>query len=151
MDQIDQQILSEIQKSSDKKVYQIARKLNLPRSTVHNRIKKLEKDKIILSYKAIVDPKKLGKDVTAFIHIIISAKQSANEIAQKLKPLPNIEAVYLIAGQYDLIALARFSNTSELSDFIYDGQKGLRIWPGVERTESMIVLATAKENGVIEP
>lgn len=151
MDKIDKKILRELQLDSDKKVYQIARKLNIPKSTVHNRIKKLEKLGIITRYKAIVDPKKLDKAVCALVHIVITSKQSAYQIAEKLKKMPNIEEIDILTGQFDIMAKVRLKNTEELSKFIFDSKTGLKTWPGIERTESMIILDAIKEYGIIEP
>jgi len=60
----------------------------------------------------------------------------------------NVE--YLTAGVFDIIAKVRFKNNKELSEFIFNDQHGLKVWEGVERTESMICLETVKENGVLE-
>ena len=150
MDKIDKQILRELQLDSDKKVYQIAKKLQIPKSTVHNRIKRLEKDKIVQGYKAIVNPKKLGKGICALVHIVITSQQSAHDIANKLKNMSCVESIYIVTGQFDLIAKIRLKDTDSLNKFIFDGTTGLRSLPGIERTESMIVLDTPKDNGVIE-
>ena len=72
-----------------------------------------------------------------------------HEVAGRLKKDGKVEEVYIMAGQFDIIAKARLKDNEELSEFIFGKEKGLRSWPSVERTESMIVLDTMKENGVI--
>ena len=62
----------------------------------------------------------------------------------------NVEEVYVTAGAFDIIAKVRFKNNKELSKFIFDDKKGLKVWDGVERTESMICLETVHENGILE-
>jgi DNA-binding Lrp family transcriptional regulator len=145
MDHIDTAILGELEINSNRKFHQLAKILNIPRSTLHNRIKKLEKTGVIKTYKAILNYDKLDKTVTAFVNIVITSEQSAEEVADRIKHLPSVEEVHIVTGQFDLIAKVRFKNTQELGTFIFDKHAGLRSFDGVERTESMIVLNTKKE------
>lgn len=141
-------LLSELARNSNQRVSELSKKLNMPRSTVHSRIKKLEKEGIIRTYKAILDYEKLGKPVTALVHITISSKQSAKDITEKLKKMNSVEDIFVVAGGSDIVAKVRFKNTKEIGKFIFGSETGLRSWPGVERTESMIVLETEKEYGL---
>lgn len=149
MDDIDRRILNELQVNSARNTTQLAKVLNLPRTTIHNRIVKLQNEKAILRYKAILDMKKIGKPVCALVHIVISSREGAYEVAAKLKKMKNIEEIYITAGQFDIIAKVRLKDNEELSDFIFNSKTGLRSWPSVERTDSMIVLDKIKENGEI--
>jgi DNA-binding Lrp family transcriptional regulator len=150
MDETDRKILNEIQIDAKRSVSDLAKLLNLPRTTINNRIKKFETDETILKYKAVLNMKKIGKSVTAIVHIVINSSSDVHEVARKLKKKANVEEVYIIAGQFDIIAKIRLKNNEELSDFIFNPKTGLRSWPSVERTESMIVLDAVKENGEIE-
>lgn len=148
LDEIDKKLLRELQINSKRKIFQLARTLNLPRSTIHNRIKKLEKSGIIKTYKAVVNHEKIGKGVTVLVHVVITSRQSAKEITEKLKRMDNVEDIYIVTGRSDIIIKARFSSTEELGKFIFDETTGLRSWEGVESTESMIALDTVKEYGL---
>lgn len=150
MDEIDKQILTELQKDADRRMYQLEKLTKIPRSTIHNRIQKLKKDKIITQIKAVVDPEKLNLNVCALIHIVVSFKKGVHDIAQRLTKLRNVEEIYITAGVFDIIAKVRFQNNKDLSDFIFNDKTGLKVWEGIERTESMICLETIKENGVLE-
>ena len=151
LDEIDKKLLNELQINSNRSAMQLSKAINAPRTTVNNRIKKLQQEGYIKGYKAIVNPKKLGKGITVLIHIVITSKKAASLVAEKLKKLPQTEEVYILSGQYDMMAKVRLKDTEELSRFIYDEVKGLRSWEGIERTESMIVLDTIKEHGIIDP
>ena len=150
MDKIDKKIINELQKDADRKIFQIEKTTHIPRSTIHNRIKKLKKQGVITQTKAVIDPEKIGLNVCALVHIVVSFKKGVHTITKKLSTLPNVEEVYITAGVFDIIAKARFKNNKELSDFIFNGKKGLKVWEGVDRSESMICLETTKENGVLE-
>jgi len=84
------------------------------------------------------------------IHIVVSFKKGVHAVAEKLKTLPNVEEVYITAGAFDIIAKVRFRNNAELSEFIFNDKTGLKVWEGIERTESMICLEAVKEEGVLE-
>lgn len=151
LDKIDNRLLIELQKDSSKKIYQLVKSLNLPRSTIHNRIKRLEKNGFIIGYKAIIDHRKIGKSTTVLLHIVIGAKYNVNEVLEKLKRIEEVEEIFLVAGQFDIIAKMRVRNTGDLSKIVFDQETGIRSWTGIDRTESMIVLDEIKENGVIYP
>ncbi len=150
MDKIDLQILTEVQKDADRRMYQLEKITRIPRSTIHNRIQKLKKEKTITKIKAVVDPEKLGLNVCVLIHIVVSFKKGVHAIANKLSQLPNVEEVYVTAGVFDIIAKVRFPSNKELSEFIFNDKTGLKVWDGVDRTESMICLESIKENGILE-
>ena len=148
MDSIDEAILEELERKSNWRFHQLADLLNIPRSTLHNRIKKLERIGVIRTYKAVVDHRKLGRPVTAFVNIVIASEQSAEEIANHITQLSCVEEVHIVTGQFDLIAKARFGDTEELGRFLFDKTVGLRSLDGIVRTESMVVLHTRKEMGL---
>ena len=56
----------------------------------------------------------------------------------------------MVTGQYDIIAKVRFKDTKDLGKFIFDEEKGLRTMAGVDRTETMIVVDTEKEYGLLQ-
>ncbi len=147
LNQKDFRILSELERDSSQKISAMAKKLGMPRSSLHSKIRRLEKEGVIRTYKAIVDNEKTGLPVTVLVHIVITSKQSAKEVADKLKKMHNVEDIYIVAGPFDIIIKIRLKNANELAKFIF-GENGLRSWPGVERTESMIVLVAEKEYGL---
>ncbi len=148
LDKIDRKILEELQQNADRKIWELEKKLNIPRTTIHNRIQKLKREQVIRKIKAVVDREKLGRPLTVLVHLVITSKDSAHDIANKLKRLPEVEEVYILAGQFDIMAKVNLMGTKELGKFIFDQKAGLRSWPGIERTESMVVL-DGFEDGVI--
>jgi DNA-binding Lrp family transcriptional regulator len=149
LDKIDKILLEELQTDSKRKVDQLSKRLNIPRTTVHNRIKKLEKEKYIKCYRAIVDAAKIGKPLTVLIGVVIGAEVSSRDIASQIKKYSQVEDVYIVAGQYDIIAKVKLKDTSELASLIFGVESSLRATKGITQTESMIVLETAKEYGII--
>jgi DNA-binding Lrp family transcriptional regulator len=150
MDKKDKIILEQLQTNADLKIHQLERAVMLPRSTIHHRIQKLKREKVVTKIKAVVDPDKIGLSVCVLIHIVVSFKQGVHGIAERLSKLTNVEEVYITAGVFDIVAKVRFKDNRSLSTFIFDDKKGIKSWDGVERTESMICLETIKENGILE-
>jgi len=141
LDEKDLLILDILRNDASKTKKQIAKKLNLPLTTVHNRIFKLEKEGIITGYKAVVDAKKLGLDVSAFISISVSYGSwdySQTETAKKIRSLEGVESVAIVAGGSDMVAYVRKKNTAELNNFILNH---LRKIPGIDKTTTMVVLS----------
>ncbi|MBM2852370.1 MAG: AsnC family transcriptional regulator [Candidatus Nitrosotenuis sp.] len=120
---------------------QMALKLGMSTVTILTRIKKLEKEKIVKGYTAIIDHEKLGYDLTAIIEIY-TKKGKMVEIENELSNLENVCAVYDVTGESDTVVVAKFKNRDELSRFV----KILSSKPNVDKTVTNIVLSTVKED-----
>lgn len=75
MDKLDKEILREIQKDGRLQLSKLAEILNRPRTTVATRLARLEGEKIVTSYRAVIDPLKVGFSLLAFV--LISVRRSA--------------------------------------------------------------------------
>ena len=140
IDKIDEKILKNLMVDARLSARQMALKLGMSTVTVLSRIKKLEKEKIIKGYTAMIDHEKLGYDLTAIIEII--AKKDIIDIEEKLSKIENVCGVYDITGNTDTIIVAKFKERNELSKFV----KTLSSMPNVENTITHVVLNTAKED-----
>lgn len=139
IDEIDEKILSELSKNSREKVSKIAKKLNLPITTVFTRLKKLEKSGVIRKFTIEINHRMLGKDVKAIILIKYNptSRITQKELAKRIKAFNQIEKVFVITGDWDLIAVGVFSNTKELSSFILEKLREIK---GIKETFTSIVL-----------
>jgi len=140
IDKTDEEIIKNLARDARLSARQLAIKLGMSTVTILTRIKKLEKEKIINGYSALIDHEKLGYDLTAIIEII--AKKKILEIEEKLAKIENVCGVYDITGNTDTIILAKFRGRNELSRFVKD----LSAMENVENTITHIVLNTIKED-----
>ena len=140
LDKIDEKILKNLMVDARLSARQMALKLGMSTVTVLSRIKKLEKEKIIKGYTAIIDHEKLGYDLTAIIEII--AKKDIIDIEEKLSKIENVCGVYDITGNTDTVIVAKFKERNELSKFV----KSLSSMSNVENTITHVVLNTEKED-----
>jgi Lrp/AsnC family leucine-responsive transcriptional regulator len=72
LDDIDLRILSILQDNGRAHLAEIAKEVDLSSPAVMERVKKLEARGIIKGYQAVLDPKRVGKDVTAFIGVSVA-------------------------------------------------------------------------------
>ncbi len=141
LDETDEKILKNLMVDARLSARQLALKLGMSTVTMLSRIKKLEKEKIIKGYTAIIDHEKLGYNLTAVIEII-GKKDKIVDIETELAKIENVCGVYDITGNTDTLIIAKFKERNELSEFV----KGLSSIPNVENTITHFVLNTAKED-----
>ena len=140
MDQIDEKILKNLMVDARISARQLALKLGMSTVTILSRIKKLEKEKIIKGYTALIDHEKLGYDLTAIIEVV--ANKNIVDIEEKLSKIDNVCAVYDITGNTDTVIIAKFKERSKLSEFV----KSLSAMTNVDNTITHVVLNTTKED-----
>lgn len=133
----DEKLLSALKRNARTSVSDLARGLNLSRSTVQTRLLRLEQQGIIRGYSVELGENYLTTLVSA--HVSIKVKQKLTvKTNLELKQISQISALYAISGEYDLIAIVQAANTEQLSH-ILDNIANL---DGVERTTSSVILET---------
>ena len=142
MDDVDMRIVDLLQTDARLTQASIAKKVGLSQPSVADRIRKLEEQKIIVGYTARVDPRKLGKDVTAFIGVGIEHPRFFDAFAKKVLVMEEILECHRVAGPDSYLLKVRTENTSTLDRLLVEG---LRTLPGVTRTQTTIVLCSVKE------
>ena len=140
IDKIDEKILKNLMVDARISARQLALKLGMSTVTILSRIKKLEKEKIIKGYTALIDHEKIGYDLTAIIEVV--ANKNIVDIEEKLSKIDNVCGVYDITGNTDTIIIAKFKERNELSNFV----KSLSSMANVENTITHVVLNTTKED-----
>jgi DNA-binding Lrp family transcriptional regulator len=140
IDKIDEKILKNLMVDARVSARQLALKLGMSTVTILSRIKKLEKEKIIKGYTALIDHEKLGYDLTAIIEVV--ANKNIVDIEEKLSKIDNVCAVYDITGNTDTVIIAKFKERSKLSEFV----KSLSAMTNVDNTITHVVLNTTKED-----
>jgi DNA-binding Lrp family transcriptional regulator len=140
IDKIDEKILINLMVDARISARQLALKLGMSTVTILSRIKKLEKEKIIKGYTALIDHEKLGYDLTAIIEVV--ANKNIVDIEEKLSKIDNVCAVYDITGNTDTVIIAKFKERSKLSEFV----KSLSAMTNVDNTITHVVLNTTKED-----
>jgi DNA-binding Lrp family transcriptional regulator len=143
VDEKDLKILEVLKGNAKARTSTIARKTGIPPTTVHNRIKKMEKNKVIKSYAPVLDQKKMGKELLAYVLVKLAyrlptgEKLSEAEVVEKIKKELRAEELSVVAGETDVIAKVRTKNIRELNDAVTGI---LRNVDGVDGTKTLVVL-----------
>ncbi len=141
LDKTDMRILKNLLVDARLSSRQLALKLGLSTVTILTRLKKMEQEKIIKGYTAVINHEKLGYDLTAIIEIY-TKKGKMVEVEQDISTLENVCAVYDVTGESDSVIVAKFKNRDELSKFV----KELSSRPNIDKTVTNVVLNTVKED-----
>ena len=141
LDEIDVRILALLQEHCKMPLAKIGQRVGLSAPAVIERIKKLEEGAVITGYTAIIDARKVGCDITAFIGVLTSHPRSIRDVEQQIEDRPEVLECHHVTGGYTLLLKVKTANTTTLEELI----SHLRSIEGVARTETMIVLSTHTE------
>ena len=120
LDKTDIQILSFLQQDSKLTNKEIAAQLNLTTTPVYERIKRMERENIIEKYVALINPDKVGLQLTAFCDI--SLKEHSREFIEKfeleISAFSEVSECYHIAGMFDYLLKVFVTDMSAYQNFI---------------------------------
>ncbi len=143
------QILKYIEKKSKVELKELAVLLGTDEITVANEIADMEKEKIICGYHTLIDWDKAGVElVTALIEVRVTPQrnQGFDRIAERIYNYPEVNAVYLISGGYDLLVTLEGKTLKEVSQFV---SEKLSPVDSVISTATHFILKKYKDHGTI--
>ncbi|SDW82320.1 Lrp/AsnC family transcriptional regulator [Marinobacter mobilis] len=133
----DQRLITLLRQNARTSISDLARALHLSRSTVQNRIARLEASGIIKGYSLELGGEYNANQVEAHVSIKVHQKLTARTNTA-LEQIPNVAQLYAVSGEYDLLAIVQAQSLEALS-LVLDEIGNLE---GVERTNSAVVLET---------
>jgi Lrp/AsnC family transcriptional regulator, leucine-responsive regulatory protein len=143
LDRIDLTLLSALQAEGRLRLEDLARRVELAPSSVHDRLRRLQRDGVIRRWTIDVSPEALGLSVLAMIGV--QASRPCSEFIGALEQIREIEECHSVAGQLSVMLKVRVANTEHLLELI----ERLRRIPGVDSTETTVVLKTQFERGPV--
>jgi Lrp/AsnC family leucine-responsive transcriptional regulator len=146
LDQIDLKILSILQNDGRRRLADIADDVDLSAPAVMERVKKLEASGVIRGYQALVDGKKVGKDVTAFIGVSIGNQRDVERFAGQMMRYRDVLECHHVTGDESFVLKVKSANTNALEKLLAE----IRSVDGVTRTVTKVVLSTVKEGQALE-
>jgi Lrp/AsnC family transcriptional regulator, leucine-responsive regulatory protein len=144
LDDIDRRILAQLQEDCKAPLAQVGRRVGLSAPSVMERIRKLEEAGIVRGYHAVLDSRKVGLDVTAFIGVSM-ASNGIDRLEQVLVEIDEVLECHHVTGAYTVLLKVRAQNTLALERLI----SRIRLVDGVVRTETLVVLSTQLERTLI--
>ncbi len=143
------EILRILEEDARKTPQQIATMTGIPLSKVKETIKRAERDRTILRYKAMVNWDKLGDEqVTALVEVRLEPQRDVgfDAIAERIYRFPEARSVYLLSGTYDLAVFVTGKTMQEVASFV---TQKLAPLDGVRGTATHFLLKRYKEDGEI--
>lgn len=143
LDHIDRKILAELQKNSKLTNVELSGLVGLSPSPCLARVKQLERDKVIRSYVALVDPVELGLSISVFIQVTLErqVERALRVFEQKMNSFPEVMECYLMTGDSDYLVRLIVPDIQALERFIV---KELTTIPGVSNIRSSFALKQVK-------
>ncbi|MEX0991989.1 MAG: Lrp/AsnC family transcriptional regulator [Actinomycetota bacterium] len=118
LDDRDLEILAALQEDARATYADIARRVGLSPSSVHDRVRKLEQSGVIKAYRAEVDPRALGLQVTALVSVSPLDPKQPDDFPESIEAFTEIEDCLSVAGPENYILKVRTKTTAELEDLL---------------------------------
>ncbi|GGO62682.1 transcriptional regulator, AsnC family [Roseovarius pacificus] len=144
LDLIDQRILRKLSKDGRISNTQLAQQVGLSPSPCWQRVRRLEQQGVITSYRAILDQEKLGAAEIVMIEVILNRHDddTVETFGKQMLKMPEVLEVHLTTGEYDYQIKVAVDGTRGYEEFL---RKKLYRVPGIRHSRSSFVLRTLKD------
>jgi len=139
------------------KISDIAKKLGTSPATVHRKLREMENAGIVQGYFAHLDPKKLGKPLTAFMRIQfgypagkkITHEEFIQQYIDYFSKLKEVQEIHIPTGTWDLIIKVKIKDITEQYKFV--SEKAMPLGNILRMETFLLSMKTIKEGTYIEP
>jgi len=149
LDRFDTAILEVLAKDGRISLTELASRIGLSKSPTQARLRRLENSGVILGYRAMLDPIRLGLDHVAFVEVKLNdtretALRAFNAAVAKV---PEIEQAHMIASHFDYLLKVRTSNMAQYRVFLGETVSAL---PHIASTSTYVAMEAVKETVLAE-
>jgi Lrp/AsnC family transcriptional regulator for asnA, asnC and gidA len=137
IDGIDKKILRALMEDARTPILQIAREVGISGAAIHQRLRKLEKSKLISGSKFIINPKVLGYTTMAFVGIFLDKAISNPEAVRQLKRIPEVLECHYTTGNWSVFVKILAKDNEHLMHLLNSEIQSIK---GVSRTETFVSL-----------
>jgi len=144
-----EQILSIIEKNSRIDLHELAIILGVDEEAIVNEMQQMEQEGVICGYHTLIDWEKTNVEkVNALIEVRVTPQRGKgfDSVAERIYKYPEVHAVYLISGGYDLLVTLEGKSLKEVSQFVSDKLSTL---DSVLSTATHFILKKYKDHGTI--
>ncbi|MCG8608004.1 Lrp/AsnC family transcriptional regulator [bacterium] len=145
IDAVDLTILKILQQQGRTKRNRLAEEVNMSIPSISERLRKMEEVGLIGSYRAVLEPRQLGLEVTAFIFVVSESSKFYPRIIERAQETDEVLECHAITGDGSHLLKVRTHSTDTLENLL----SKIQSWPGVVRTRTDIVLSSPKESTVL--
>lgn len=143
LDKTDLALLNLLQENALLTTRELAQRLHLTSTPVHERIKKLEKEGFIRKYVALLDQQKLNKGLTVFCYVSLKQHDKAigHKFVKDILSLKEVTECYNVSGEYDFMLKILVKDMPEYQNFIFNKLGEIE---NIGNTQSMFVMGEIK-------
>ncbi len=134
MDQLDRRIIAALQRNARESTTKIAAKLGVARTTVYERITRMEERGVIAGYSVVLNAPEDAPRVQVIVLLEVQQKETTR-IIKRLEAYPEVKLCLSINGEFDLLLSAEAPRIEDLDILVDDLAK----IPGVLRTNTSVV------------
>lgn len=138
IDELDRQLIDLLQQDARRTLAELGAEVSLSAPAVKRRIDRLERLGVIVRFTIEVDQAKLGRTVDAFVELRFAGTTQVDAITASTSGIPEVEAVFTIAGDPDALVWVRVADVGHLKQVI----DTLRRSGGVIGTKALMVLGS---------
>jgi Lrp/AsnC family transcriptional regulator, leucine-responsive regulatory protein len=142
----DRAILEALQEDARATYASIGARVGLSASSVHDRVRKLERGGVIRGYRAEIEPGAVGLDVTALVSLMPLDPSEPDDLPHRVEGIPEVQDCLSVAGRENYVLKVRTRTTEELEDLL----QRIREKAGVQ-TRTTVVLSTPFEGRPLHP
>lgn len=144
LDRFDRAILRALARDGRISVTDLAQQIGLSKSPTQARLRRLEAEGVILGYRAMLNPIRLGLDHVAFVEVRLSDTREAalSAFNAAVREVPEIEQAHMIAGNFDYLLKVR---TPDMTSYRAVLGEVISALPHVANTSTYVAMEAVKE------
>ncbi|QLE02486.1 Lrp/AsnC family transcriptional regulator [Galbibacter sp. BG1] len=148
LDDIDKKLLELLQKDAKQTTKSLAIQMDLSKTAVYERIRKLEKGDIITGYTALLDKKKINKAFIVFCHVRLTqhTKEHITSFEREVVRLPEVLECYHVSGESDYILKVSVADMGAYRTFMTTKLTSLK---HIGSTHSIFMIEEVKNSTVL--
>ena len=135
LDDIDVQIVAALRADGRLSMRALAEALHISRASAYARVKRLETSRVITGYTAIVDPRRCGYGLSAYVFLKIT-QESWQTVGRQVLSIPEVDHATLVSGEHDIMLLVRTRDAASLRDVVLTR---LQSMPEVTSTQTVLI------------
>ncbi len=149
LDRIDRAILNELIRNARISMIELGRRVNLSKTPVTARVKRLEDEGVITGYRAELSGRRLGLDHVAFVEVRLSdtREPALKAFNAAVRGIPEVEECHMIAGGFDYLVKVR---TEDIGEYRRVLSEGITCLPHVASTSTYVSMESVRDRGVAQ-
>ncbi len=117
LDDTDRRIVAELRASGRTSIRALAATLHISRASAYARVARLQNERVITGYTAVIDPHRFGDSLSAYVYLK-TQQRSWQHLERKVLAIAEVEHAALVSGEHDIVLLVRTRDTVSLRDLV---------------------------------